>query len=92
MNEMEISKPVGIAIAAAVAVLLVGVVGFLAFGRSSGSATPNTVGIPAVASPAVAPPDAATAGGMRPGQVVSTDANGAPEIHDGAAPTGQIPR
>jgi len=66
---MEISKPVGIAIAAVTAVVMVGLVGWLAFGRGgSASATPNTVGVPAVASPAVAPPDAGSVGVNIPGQ------------------------
>ncbi|MGV3723900.1 MAG: hypothetical protein ACO1SX_23640 [Actinomycetota bacterium] len=93
MSEMEISKPVGIGIAAAAAVLLVGLVCWFAFGRAGGSSTtPNTVGVPAVASPAMPPPDAAFPGGGVPGQGMATDANGAPVAPGVAMAPGQIPR
>lgn len=92
MRVMEISKPVGVAIAAAVAVLLVGLAGWFAFGQSSGAAVPSSVGIPAVASPAMAPPDAALPGGAPPGQMMSTDANGAPVAPGAAMAPGQIPQ
>jgi len=59
MSEFEVSKPVGIA-AAVITMTLVAVGIWFATGRQQGDSTkPATNGVPAVAGPAVAPPDAA---------------------------------
>lgn len=60
MNQVEVNKPLGIAVAA-IALLLVAAGAWLAFGRQGDSTRPAMTGIPAVAGPAAPPPDA---GGM----------------------------
>jgi hypothetical protein len=69
---MEISKPVGAGIAA-VAVLLVGIVAWMMFGKKTDSAVPTmTGGIPATATPQAVPPDAGGgAGGVPPGAAMA---------------------
>ena len=69
--ELEISKPVGAGIAAT-AVVLVGLVAWMMFGKKADSATPSMAGgVPAVATPQVAPPDAGGGvGAMPPGGAI----------------------
>lgn len=57
MNEFEISKPVGIAVGL-VTVILVAAGIWFATGRQGDPTKPATNGVPAIAGPAMTPPDA----------------------------------